>query len=278
MKKILFLGLSALIASGLIGQKMPSDYFEEGVAYMEQEQRAEAIASFQYIIDHHPKNELYPRAFYNLGYSFYSDQQFAKAKAVFKAILVSSFNEKEELGGSIMADPYTNYRHRAAKLLHEVYFKTAVYDSALYYLGQADTVYPYLHFCGNGHAAADISMALSYAEVYEKLGDLSRAKQALLKTVFIDLADNSMVLEELERLFKQDPAKEELLTELDRALENIYSRTKSYNDREYIYYYFKFQGAELMADASSVERDNFVKEKVIAKIQATEFYGMVAGL
>lgn len=278
MKQSIIISLWMLTCLSVFSQKMPSDYFDEGVTNMENEKTKDAIASFKYIVDNHPKNELYPRAFYNLGYIYYQEKQFENAKEIFKTILDSEFNEKEALGGDLMADPYTNYRHRAANQLQQIYYDTKDYDSSLYYLALSDTAYPYLHFCGNEYAANDVYMSLKYADVYEKLDDLTNAKKALLKSVFVDLADNSKVIEELKRLFEKDKGKKGLIDELNKALENIYSKTETRNDEEYTWYYFKFQGTEIAVPYNFFDSDDFDKAKTIAEIKQTEFYIMIKEL
>ncbi len=275
MKKAVIISFGLFYSIFTFGQKMPSDYFDEGVAYMTDEKTKEAINSFKYIIDNHPNNELYPRAFYNLGYIYYETKQFVKAKKVFESILNSKFNEKEPLGGDIMADPYTNYRHRSASLLQQIYYDTKDYDSSLYYLALSDTVYPYSHFCGNAYAENDVYMSLKYADIYKKLDDHTSAKEALLKSVFVDLADNSKVIVELKRLFEKDMNKKDLIAQLDKALENIYSKSEARNGKEYTWYYFKFQGTEISVPYNFFDSEDFDKTNTLEEIKETEFYKMI---
>ena len=122
-------------------QKMPSDYFMEGEKYAEAKEYKKAIASFGYIVVHNPKNELFPKAFYNTGYCYLMNREFDSSIVIFKSILTSSFNETESSGGGIMDDPYTNYRHRASELLSDIYFNKNMFDTALHYFAMSDTVY-----------------------------------------------------------------------------------------------------------------------------------------
>src|ERR1017187_3420282 len=158
MKRLL-LGLlifNVLINHYSFGQKMPIDYFDEGINYNNAKDYKKAIESFKYIVRNYPKDPLYPRAFYNVGYISLIDKQYDSAIFYFKAILVSNFNEKEALGGDIMADPYTNYRHHASELISDIYYNKEMYDSSLYYFSLSDTLYPYMHFCGNEYAENDV--------------------------------------------------------------------------------------------------------------------------
>jgi len=270
--------LLMLLCFSAFGQKMPSDYFDEGVIFSEDNNNQEALKSFQYIVDNHPKNELYPKAYYNMGYLYLQEKQFNNAEEIFESILVSEFNETEELGGGIMADPYTNFRHRAAKHLYQIYFESKRYDTALYYLSLSDTAYPYLHFCGNEFAANDVYMSLTYADVYEKLNNSEGAIQALLNSVFIELEDNSKVISRLKGHFKKDKNRKLLKQELDNALNEMYLKNFKSGDYEYSRYYFMFQGAEIYVPGVYIDWDNFNKEETISEIEKTEFYKMVKSI
>lgn len=258
------------------GQKMPSDYFGESSNYFEEEKYDEALKGYQYIIENHRKNELYPRAFYNVGYIHFIQKKYDKAIPIFKKILESNFNEKENLGGGIMADPYTNYRHRASEILSEIYYAKKKYDTALHYFALSDTRYPYLHFCGNEYASNDVHTSLRYADIYQKLNQPKKAIEKLLPTVFITLADNSKVVEELEKLLADKKA---LKQELDNSLSKIYSKKIDREDYSYTKYYFKFLNAEIVVPNSyEDEKDKFDEDKAIKDIKQTDFYKMIENI
>lgn len=258
------------------GQKMPSDYFEEASKYYEEEKFDEALKGYQYIVDNHLKNELYPRAFYNVGYIYFIQKKYDKAIPIFKEILESDFNEEEYIGGGIMADPYTNYRHRASKILSEIYYAKKKYDTALHYFTLSDTTFPYLHFCGNEYASNEVHTALRYADIYQKLKQPEKAIEKLLPSVFISLADNSKVIEELKILLAD---KKSLKQELDNSLNNIYSKNIDREDYSYKSSYFKFLNVEIaVPDIYDDEVEKFDKEKAIKEIQQTDFYKMIEQL
>ncbi|NLL27518.1 MAG: tetratricopeptide repeat protein [Bacteroidales bacterium] len=269
---ISFLFLSILSTA----QKMPSDYFEEASKYFEDEKFDEAIKSYQYIVDYHSKNELYPRAFYNIGYIYFIQKKYDKAIPVFKKILESNFNEKEDLGGNIMVDSYTNYKHKGSKILSEIYYAEEKYDTALYYLALSDTTFPYLHFCGNENASNNIYIALRYADIYQKLKQPEKAIEKLLPTVFITLADNLKVIEELKKLLTD---KKGLKKKLDNSLNKIYPKKIDREDYSYTKYYFKFLNVEI-AVPNNYEDDKkkFDKDKAIKEIKQTNFYKMIEQL
>lgn len=275
MKK-LFLILSLTIYHSVFAQKMPSDYFEEASKHFENDDYDQALAGYQYIVDHCRKSELYPKAYYNIGFIYYTQRAFEKAEPIFKAILESNFNEKENSGGGVMEDPYTNYKHRASEFLSAIYYDKKMYDVALEYFTLSDTVYPYLHFCGNEYALNDIHTALRYADIYQKLNQPDKAIEALLPTVFITLADNSKVIGELRTLLLN---KKNLKKELEQSLSKIYSKKINDDNNSFTSYYFKFLGAEI-AVPYSYEDDSSKsdKEKAIKEIKQTDFYKMISKL
>ncbi|WP_157447047.1 hypothetical protein [Cytophaga aurantiaca] len=280
MRQLFFILLTvcSLSSQNLYGQKMASDYFDEGEKYAKAQDNKNAIISFQYFVKHYPKNTLYPRAFYNLGYLYFIDKQFDSSIVIFKSILESNFNEKENLGGDIMADPYTNYRHRASEILSEIYYNKKAYGTALHYFALSDTLYPYLHFCGNALEENKLQTALRYADLYQKLDNDDKAIESLLPAVFITLTDNTSVLSELKSLLKK---KKNVKKDLDLALTNMYSKTFKREDN-YIYqtYYFKFMNAEIEvpSDYNYDEKRKFNQNEAIKEIKQTDFYKMIEEL
>jgi tetratricopeptide (TPR) repeat protein len=269
---ISFLFLSILATA----QKMPSDYFEEANKYFEDNKLEDALKSYQYIVNNHSKNELYPKAFYNVGYIYFVQKKYNKAIPIFKTILESKFNEKENLGGGLMADPYTNYRNRACIILSDIYYDQQMFDAALYYHILSDTVYPYLHFCGNANASNNVYKAIRYADIYQKLNQPEKAIEKLLPTVFITLADNSEVIEELKKLFAD---KKGLKQELDNSLSKMYSKKIDRDDYSYTRYYFKFLNVEIAVPNSyEDEKKKFKKDKAINEIKQSDFYKMIEQL
>ncbi|OFY83544.1 MAG: hypothetical protein A3F72_13045 [Bacteroidetes bacterium RIFCSPLOWO2_12_FULL_35_15] len=278
MTKFSFTILFFIVASSqnLFGQKMPSDYFDEGEKFSEAKDYKNALTSFKYIVKHYPKNTLFPKAFYNTGYLYFMDNQYDSSIVVFKSILTSNFNEKENAGGGIMDDPYTNYRHRASEILSDIYYNKKMYDTALHYFALSDTLYPYLHFCGNEYAANDIHTALTYSDLYHKLDNKDKAIECLLPAVFVTLANNSKIISELKTLLKK---KKNLKRQLDNALDSIYSKTIQRDTYSYTRYYFKFLNAEIAVPSGyEDEKKKFDKDEAINDIKKTEFYKMIKNL
>lgn len=270
MRKSFFISCF-LISIVAFGQKMPADYFDEASKFFEEEKLEKALNGFQYIVDNHPKNEHYPKAFYNVAYIHFLQEDYDKAIKAFKAILQNDFNETERLGGGIMDDPYTNYKHRSSEILSEIYYKKNKFDIALQYFILSDISYPYIHFCGNEYASNNVHTALRYAKIYQKLNQPDKAIEKLLPIVFITLTDNSEVIKELKKLLV---GRKGLKQELDKSLDNIYSQEIEKENYSYTRYYFKFLNIEIDV-SDSYDEEEFNKDEAKSKIMQTTFYKMI---
>jgi TolA-binding protein len=85
--RIALIFLAFIYSANLFGQKMPQDYFDEGVEATEKNNDSAALADFYYIVNNHPKNEIFPRAYYNIGLIYYKVKDHTNAIKVFKNIL-----------------------------------------------------------------------------------------------------------------------------------------------------------------------------------------------
>ena len=258
------------------GQKMPSDYFQEAHDYFEEDQLDKALACYLYIVENYPRNELYPRALNNAGYICLLQKKYKKAIKVFTLILNGDQDEREPLGGDIMASPYANYCHWAACQISDCYYELRRYDSALHYLALSDTVYPFLSDCGNAYAENDIRTALRYAEIYQKLGQPDKAIEKLLPEVFnTGLADNSKIIDELKKLLN---GKRELLEKLDKAIDNVYLKTFTSSYGDYERYCIQWLGVEIRYPFRPFNSTDYNKENVMKWMRDSEFYKMVANM
>lgn len=271
-KLILIILLFSVFA---FGQKMPSDYFKEAGKSFNEGQLDEALSGYMYIVENCPRNELYPRALYNAAYICFLQKKYDQSISISKKILRGGQNELEPLGGGIMSEPFTNYRHRAASQISDCYYELQQYDSALYYLALSDTLYPYRSDCGNAYAENDIQTALRYAELYERLGQPDKAIEKLLPEVFnIGLADNSKIISELERLL---PAKSGLIKELDKAIEHVYQKTFTGEYSDYQRYCIQWLGVEIVYHYRCLfYQDKYNKKNVMKWMRESQFYMMVS--
>lgn len=137
------------------------------------------------LIKEYPKSKLLFRALNNDAYIDLALGDKEAARNKFKKILDSDARDKEAggIGSGIMAEPYANYKNRAAKAVAMIYFEENNYKEAITYL-DLTRKYPYQHFCGNEYAADEIYMALNYAKCYIGLRDTTKAMRYLLPNVF----------------------------------------------------------------------------------------------
>jgi Uncharacterized protein conserved in bacteria len=272
IRSILYLLFISVFA---FGQKVPSDYFKEANRFYDEGQMDKALDGYMYIVENHPRNELYPRALYNVGHVYFLQKEYKKSINAFNRILQGGQDEREPSGGGIMSDPYANYRHRAALQISDCYYELRQYDSALYYLALSDTVYPYLADCGNAYAENDIRTALRYSDIYQKLGQPDKAIEKLLPQVFnTELVSNSKIIAELKSLLA---GKRKLLVKLDEAIDGVYSKTYSAGRGTYERYCIRWLGVEICF-SNHFYGSRYTKENVITWMRESEFYQMVARL
>lgn len=291
--RIVLLLIAFIYSAKLFGQKMPQDYFEEGVEATENNDDSTALADFYYIVNNHPKNEIFPRAYYNIGYIYFKNKDHANAIKVFKNILNGNFNDLESSGRpGIMSNPFANYKNDAASYLSEIYESRAVYDSALFYLIQSDTVYTYKHFCGNELMADRISNAIRYANIYEHLNQVSNAERALLKVSFPShLASNLKALEALQVLYKKYENPYQLRAELEKSVNNYIVDTQYYRADTSFSYYIFFHGVKIPFYYSDLDYKMSYKlilqdiknitaerKKIIAYLRDSDLYKLVKKL
>ena len=274
MKTRLTLLLLLSFSVTAFGQKMPSDYFQEAHDYFEEGELDKALAGYMYIVENHPRNELYPRALNNAGYICLLQKDYNKAIEVFTILLNGNQDEREPSGGGIMASPYANYCHRAASQISDCYYELQQYDSALRYLALSDTMYPFISTCGNAYAEYYIRTALRYADIYQKLGQPDKAIGKLLPQVFDSgLADNSKIIAELETFLKGKP---KLLKKLDKAIDGVYLKTFTSDYGDYERYCIQWLGVEIKYPYKPWDKNT--KADVVKKMRKSDFYKMVAGL
>ena len=271
-----------VISSPLLSQKMPSDYFNEGVIFERNDDLNNSLASFEYIINNHPKNGYYASSYYNAALILYKKKDYTESLLRFKNILKGNFNELEPRGGDIMSDPYTNYRHWSSVYISNIFYDQQQYDSALYYFSLSDTLYDYQHFCGNAIEGYGIMSAMRYADIYKKLNQPDSAIKALLKYSFANLNSNNEIIDELKKLLSPKAKTIDLRKELDKgiALARKNENKPGYaHDDEYV---FDFLGYEMKIEADYFYRsfeEKSPKQKEIPKLlKTTDFYKMIASL
>ncbi len=289
IRKTLTIAMCFCLCITAQSQKMPADYFKEANKYYDAGQYDKALKGYQYFVKHFPEDQGYPRALYNVAHCQFLLKQYKQCVKTCRKLMAVEAEETDPSGWGLMDDPYANYRHRGADMACECYLIQQQWDSALHYLALSDTVYPYIHFCGNAGAENTVSNALRYAEIYEHLGQPDKALGKLLQTVFLDgLTDISKVIDELRKLLS---GRESLQQELDAALDAMYEKTFEYVDKEgethtHTHHYFSFLNVEIEAPEdywffyfvpNKVE-SGFVKEECITYIKQTSFYKMIAEL
>src|SRR5687767_10412744 len=121
--------------SDIYSQTKVEKMFEQAEVYYSNDQLDSALIIFQEITKKFPKHKLYPKAFYNVGYTAWQMQNYDLTILTFEQILKSDFNDMEKGPGTgIMSEPYAIYKHRSSAILSETYLAKNDYNKALEYL------------------------------------------------------------------------------------------------------------------------------------------------
>ena len=183
-----------------------------------------------------------------------------------------------------MAEPYANYKNRAAKVLANISIKERNFSDAIKYLDLTKK-YPYIHFCGNEYAADKIYISELYAKSYLGLNDKQKALKTLLPNIIENgLADNSCLVDLTCKTLLEDHKKEELRVKYEQAFKNYQiEKVKSKND-EYEKYYINFLDTRIelrswelyILQADEVQKEIDEVQKEIDKIyRNSKFYQLL---
>ena len=271
-----FLLISLFFTVTVCAQRGARDIFAEASAAYEAERAELARDLYQEVVDKHPRRrKLAPLALFNVALISYELEDFARARAGFQKILESDYDERQSVGGSIMDNPYANFRHQASNYLYRMALREEQYEDALTYFALADSVYPLQHFCGNAYAEEEIHLAVGYSQLYTQLGRGEEALPRLLQAAVPNgLAHSGPAVEELRR---QLEGRSGIGAELDAALaaatlveENSYSAKLI----------FTFLGEELAYTPymNILEADIDLLEAARDKFKTTKFYLVIAEL
>ena len=226
--KILIISL-VLFPMTAFAQKMPEDWLDEGNNYYHEKKYDDAFRCYKYIVDNHPRNEIFPMACYNIGRVYSAEKNYDSAIIVFKSILENSFNDSLYVGGSIMSNPYANFSFYSCIDIAELYYKMGEYEKSLGYFTLADTSKLLVSYCGNEIAEYNNYLAFNRARCYLMLDEQNAAIKILTGKIFDDgMASNKEIIELLIKTLDENYSKEKIKRILNRVSKNIYTRNNKY--------------------------------------------------
>ncbi|MBI1768070.1 MAG: tetratricopeptide repeat protein [Bacteroidetes bacterium] len=189
-----------------------------GSLYVEKKYK-ESAEEFRQFMKRYPRSQLRARAHYNLGLTYYVFKDYAAGKKVFLEILDQPYNETDP--NSLM-EPYALYKHHSCRLLAHMSLEEKKFEEAEEYIRLFDKEYPYQHFCGNEWSAYHKYYAVMLAKVYEGTNRFTQAVEILVPHIFPDyLSSDKDVNEELIAILQNHFTKEEIRTELTRAMQSL---------------------------------------------------------
>ena len=273
-------------------QKTTDDYYQEGIRAERFSDDSTAIKDFNFILENHPSSVLCPFAYFHLGrvYRNRNGMEGAAIKAYTSAIAAP-----EDKSALKLRDIWpTDYQYEAAYDLCNIYEHLGRYDSALYFLGQYDTVFHTFYDDNFGYDAAKMAATLKYAEIYLLAKRSRDAECALLshhKFRAQHYQHGDEIVKKLDTLFREYEQAPLLKTEMDRTMDNFFFDTVRhfYGTREdtSIYCCISFLGVkvhyvyqgELFEESAFGEQEGVPKpwerEKIIASLKKSDLYTIV---
>jgi tetratricopeptide (TPR) repeat protein len=209
--------------SSLSGQIPVDSLFKIAEKHYEEENVDSAYTIYKTIVDNYKSHKAYSTALYNLTWAAMDLKKYDVAEKGSLELLHSDYDDYEKgPGEGLMAEPYALYKHRACKILSNIYLQKAEYKSALKYEKLADKKYPYRHFCGNELAANEIYKSTAYARCYAGLGKRKKAIKIALKEAFnSSFADNSIVIALADSFITTEYGKEKIMNELQKSTASL---------------------------------------------------------
>lgn len=232
MKGKILIVLLVLIPAASFAQKMPEDWLEEGNDYYHEKKYDDALRCYKFIVDNHPRNEIFPMACYNIGKVYAAKKNYDSAIITYSRILESSFNDSLLVGGSsIMSNPYANFSFYSCIDIAELCYKMREYEKSLGYFTMADTSKLLVSYCGNEIAEYNNYLSFNRAKCYLKLDEQNAAIKILTGKILDDgMASNKEIIELLIQTLDKNYSRNEVKKILSKSINNIYTR----NDKFYI--------------------------------------------
>jgi tetratricopeptide (TPR) repeat protein len=205
-----------------------------------------ALNYYEEITTKYVTSKLYHRALNNQGIIEFELKLYERAKKSFLEILNSNVDDKEEVqvGFGLMAEPYANYRNRAAEMLYEIEYSQGNYNEAKKYLEES-TKHQYHHWCSNAFEEKEFWLAFQRSKIESKFENYVKATKMIIPHLF-----NRRIMKEEElreytvNLLFHMKTKDELLQEFEIGINNFYKR-RIEPESDYENYFIRFLGEEI---------------------------------
>lgn len=246
--------------------------------YLEQKEDLlkRALNNYEQLTSNYPTSSLYHMALNNRGIIEYEFKMYENAKKSFIELLNSDVDDKEEVsvGYGLMAEPFANYRNRAAEMLYEIEFAQGNYIEAKRYLEES-TKHKYHYWCGNANEEKEFWLAHQSSKIESKLGNFEDARRLMIPYIFNRQIRKDQELAQywLELLLRVKTM-EELIDEFEKGIRNYYTK-KRRPDSDYIDYYIKFLGEELKVDIYTPENKDEEPKVIKDKVENQWIYYLI---
>lgn len=158
-------------------------FFDEANTFYYEGKKDASILSFKKSFETcADSSQLYGKSIFNIASIYREENELNKAKKYFNKILKLDLNEQDPSGkAGMMSDPYANYKYNSCMRLYGIHLQEKDYDSCLYYLNLADTVYQYLDWSGTDIAIKKSKLKDEIGYTYGMKGDIKKSFELLIK-------------------------------------------------------------------------------------------------
>lgn len=269
------------LKGGTKAKSITRDAYEVAVNHIILEK---ALSYYNELIDSFPNSESVFRELNNKGLIEFDLGKDSVAERTFSTLLNSNAKDTERGGPGIglMAEPYTNYKNRAAELLAEMNIRQKKYAKALEYL-ELTKKFPYQHFCGNALETDAFHLKYLYASCYIGMNKYSEAYKLLLPYVINHaIADETAIVELACKALLVNYKKNQLKRQFQFAVNQYKPDTLASEDILFKQFFIEFLGIKipfevwnytaLKSKLSDREIDRIIKQQLFT----SKFYKLLS--
>lgn len=254
----------ALLFIGLLsnGQQLPEcELYKASITYCRQDYQ-QALRELIEFRQSFPKHPMIEEVNQQIGHLYFLTKDFTSAKQTLNKVIVGKPNYERDPDYTpekcaswdtthfchrniVYPEPYVHLQHLASLDLAAIYKVENKSDSALIYLGLADTVFFYNYGCVNGNDMKAIELSLLYKDLYLKQNNIKAAVKELTRVIFTYEQGYQEVSQSLKELLPKIYTQEQLHNEIEQAINNLEKKSDEAHGKQFSWFQLKLFGVLL---------------------------------
>lgn len=248
-------------------QKMPIDFFEEGLVFSKKNQKDSALIYFKRIVDFEPGFKYYKQAVFLLANEYYSKEKYDLSLPLLKMLIVDSSDFIHEVVKHDNDYFFSNidYKEWSYVMISDIYFIREKYDSSLFYLSINDLIKYNFSIDEKKWTFYDNFKILRYCDILIKLKRNEDALILILNNIWDGFAEEQELIPMLKKVLIDKKYAKELFKQSLKNLQ-IVSNEYSCNCN------FIFYGVKLSLPGDLKVKSKCTKKQLISLIKSTKLY------